>query len=340
MTGRWTLPSDPFYSQLGIVAVSMFFMITGYLFWGKLIKREGRIEWAALYIGRIFRIAPVYWIAVTGLVFIVFWRSGFELREPLWSAVGNIAHWYGLGLLIGHDFNGYENVWIIVAGVVWTLKYEWRFYLALLPAAPLAKRKIHLPATLIFLVVCILGCNFGTSDMWQYLTLFGVGMLTASLRHVGLKLRISDPIASVTAIAVLVTVFVLHPRGFGTQQALLLGVAFLLICNGATIFGLLTSTPAIRLGHVSYGIYLLQGFVFSLGFDNALVKPLVTGQVATFWMLTLLGMLALCATAALIFVTIERPMIGHGHRLGKQASTALKKWRGRVLAKANVAGWF
>jgi peptidoglycan/LPS O-acetylase OafA/YrhL len=47
----------------------MFFMITGYLFYSQLLKQKGRPNWKKLYIGRIFRIIPLYWFAVALVVF-------------------------------------------------------------------------------------------------------------------------------------------------------------------------------------------------------------------------------------------------------------------------------
>lgn len=325
-TGAWTLPADPFYAQLGSVAVSLFFMITGYLFWDKLVSREGRISWTAFYIGRVFRIAPIYWIACTGLVLVVFWRTDFELREPIAAAAGNVLRWYGLGFLPGRDFNGYVNVWVILAGVVWTLKYEWRFYLALLPASLFAKRRLHLPATAILLATAVACANFGGSDSWSFWTLFAAGMLTASLKHSGMRLSVPDSASSVAVLAVLAALFVGHPTAYSTAQALALAVVFLLVCNGTSLFGLLTSAPAVRLGHASYGIYLLQGFVFAIGYNNSLIRPLVTGHIGVFWLITIAGVLALCAVAGFLYMAVERPMIQNGRRIGFWAAAGMGSW--------------
>ncbi|WP_296651999.1 acyltransferase [Paraburkholderia sp.] len=337
-TGNWTLPADPFFAQLGSVAVSLFFMITGYLFWGKLVARQGHIDWAALYIGRVFRIGPVYWIAVTGMVATVFWRTGFELREPIGSLVNSVVHWYGFGFLIGHDFNGYRNVWIILAGVVWTLKYEWRFYLALFPASFLARRRLHLPAAFVLLGIAFARTIAVKSDSSEYWILFAVGAVCASLREAGIKPIPRDSVASTISAAVLIGLFIVHPAPYSVGQALALAIVFVLICNGATFFGLLTSNAATRLGHASYGIYLLQGFVFSIGFDNSVIKPLVTTNIAAFWAVTLAGMLALCTTSALIYAGFESPMIERGRRLGKRASQAIAESlgkRGEVRGEAH-----
>lgn len=38
----WDNPASSLYTQLGSINVSLFFMITGYLFWGKIISCQGR----------------------------------------------------------------------------------------------------------------------------------------------------------------------------------------------------------------------------------------------------------------------------------------------------------
>jgi peptidoglycan/LPS O-acetylase OafA/YrhL len=65
---------------LGPFGVSMFFMITGYLFYSQLLKGKGRPNWKKLYIGRVFRIIPLYWFAVALVVFGVAIHSNWRLN--------------------------------------------------------------------------------------------------------------------------------------------------------------------------------------------------------------------------------------------------------------------
>ncbi|EEX5507901.1 acyltransferase family protein, partial [Escherichia coli] len=55
-TGKWeTIYND--ISYIAQFAVSIFFMITAFLFWGKISKKED-VDWVNLYKDRLFRIAP------------------------------------------------------------------------------------------------------------------------------------------------------------------------------------------------------------------------------------------------------------------------------------------
>ena len=80
--GQWILPPSRFYSLIGQAGVALFFMITGYLFWGRMIAERGRPNWIKLYTGRIFRIGPLYLFALAVMLLIVFQRTGFTLHVP------------------------------------------------------------------------------------------------------------------------------------------------------------------------------------------------------------------------------------------------------------------
>ena len=54
----WEIPVRPLFAQLGPFAVTMFFFITGFLFWTKLMRAE-RIEHTSYWKARILRLGPV-----------------------------------------------------------------------------------------------------------------------------------------------------------------------------------------------------------------------------------------------------------------------------------------
>ncbi|HET9112638.1 MAG TPA: acyltransferase family protein, partial [Burkholderiales bacterium] len=136
LTGIWQLPPSYFYTQLGQSGVSLFFMITGYLFWGKAIRACGRFDWRALYLGRIFRIAPLYYLAVLLMLYAVFRQTHFMLLQPPLTLMRQIAPLALFGFKNPAPIiNTYPSPGLILAGVTWTLHYEWLFYLILLPAS-------------------------------------------------------------------------------------------------------------------------------------------------------------------------------------------------------------
>lgn len=154
----WTWVDPPqFYFVLGQIGVSLFFMITGYLFWGKLVDEGGRPDWLRLYVGRVFRIGPVYWFAVAVLLTIVFASTGLHLRVSLSALLVEIGRWLLIGINGGGgDVNGYAGTLMLLFGVTWTLSSEWKFYISLPLWAAIARRRTwHLPALSCLALFCV-----------------------------------------------------------------------------------------------------------------------------------------------------------------------------------------
>jgi peptidoglycan/LPS O-acetylase OafA/YrhL len=80
LTGDWALPPSRFYANLGQGGVSVFFMITGYLFWTQVLKAKGRLNLLKLYIGRTFRIVPLYLLLAFFVLLSVGFITGWHLN--------------------------------------------------------------------------------------------------------------------------------------------------------------------------------------------------------------------------------------------------------------------
>lgn len=60
-TGIWALPPSKLFGNLGQASVALFFMITGYLFFSKILRANGQaIDWTQIYISRVLRLTPLY----------------------------------------------------------------------------------------------------------------------------------------------------------------------------------------------------------------------------------------------------------------------------------------
>lgn len=104
-TGLWDAPASNLFNQLGQGSVALFFMITAFLFVGKLLDAKGKpIDWGRLYMSRVLRLAPLYLLAMLALtVAFSLIASGNSLFGALTSSasrrLGDLA--YGLYLLHG-----------------------------------------------------------------------------------------------------------------------------------------------------------------------------------------------------------------------------------------------
>jgi len=313
-TGQWLAPTAPFYDQLGNIAVAVFFMITGYLFWQKAADSNGHPDFGALYVNRVFRIAPVYLVAVGAMLVIVAARTGFTLHQPLVRLAIELAQWAALGVLGMPDINGYAAQYVL-AGVLWTLRFEWLFYLSLLLTARFATRLHGVALPVLAICGCFAASLVVPARTWFLIALFPIGMLVGAARRGKPEASNHQLVKSGAALACLAAVFVFWSTPFGPLQVILLGAFFWLMCSGATVFGLLRSRAAQRLGHISYSTYLLQGIVLTLALSVGPVRAIAQGS--GYWLVVLACALALALLSAASYVVIEKRGIAAGRRFVK-----------------------
>ena len=343
----WDAAASRFYTAIGPIGVSMFFMVTGFLFWSRMVKERGRPDWASLYIGRVFRIGPLYLVMLLAMLAYVAVASGGTLNVSWAALFGSIAAWAALGLLETWDVNGYSNTWLVTAGVTWTLRWEWCFYGGLVPTAFAARRPgWHLPFSLAVVTGSAAWATWAPAAEAVFVLLFGIGMACASARARGYKLRAPQAVSSAVALGLVAGCLalgpsaysVLHPSAHTASAALLLGGAFYLVAVAeSTLFGALVCRAAVRLGEVSYGIYLLQGLILALVLRTDVARTAAATSPALYWLLVLGALLLLLACALFAHVAIERPGILLGRvvadRFARRAWTA-RRPTGRNLDAA------
>ena len=234
--GLWEVPSSRFYALLGPFGVSLFFMITGFLFWGKLLRVQGRPPWLQIYTGRLFRIAPMYLFVVLVMIYIVFTRTGFQLNEPVSEAVNSVLQWLALGAINTQpNINGYPAT-SVLAGVTWTITYEWAFYVSLMVTAFFARGRQHLLFVFIALGISLTGKVLLHSDILGLSALFVTGVVIASLMHEKWILPISSTAASGLALVCLAMIFITSSSGYGTLTLIGLGLFLFCVHGGVPVW--------------------------------------------------------------------------------------------------------
>ncbi len=323
--GIWDAPRSHFYRMAGPLAVDIFFMITGYLFWAKAIKNRGRMDLLKLYVGRAFRIGPLYLFAICIMLAILAMRTDFRLHEPVRIVVAEIAQWLALGVISPSQVNAYQHTNYLTAGVTWTLHYEWLFYFSLALTSLLARfhnRFLLIGGGAYCVVLWSLSAvqpDSPQSIMLSAAALFLAGMICASLEAKNLLLASTSHAKSVALLGLIAFILLGSWLPYTAAPLFLACVAFYLLISGSTCFGLLTTRAALRLGNISYGIYLLQGLVLTTFLSFSRVRHAVVGSPLRFWLFALAGGVALMVFATATHVGIERP----GIRLGARISDAL-----------------
>ena len=257
ITGRWVMPPG-LYEYLGPVPVDFFFMITGFLFWSKAIYRRGRMDAIALWRNRIQRIAPMCLFTVLLMFAIAAVESQFRLRVPLGKLVPQILGCLSLGLFLPR-LNGVDLL-RVNAGVFWTLRFEWSFYIWL-PLAALCTTPRRLA------VLCARrGARYGLCRV-------GYGRHEVELVHIfspgndrgttGRRDRLARFFQSVpwtlAGIAVSAILAALCPERYGMQ--VLMFVVFAAIAYDSRLAAFLRWQSTKFLGTISYSIYVMHGIV-------------------------------------------------------------------------------
>lgn len=308
--GQWSVADNfglhwmYFAQNLGAIPVSLFFMITGFLFLNKLKQKE--INWKNLYIARIRRIMPLYLLSLLFVVYASFKAVGVE-NVAFWDGADWLFHWATFRY---QPLNGFVS-FIANAGVQWTLLYEWAFYFSL----PFIHTAMHqLPASnkKQWGVMALCGALFvwiitqtDTHHYWQFvLSAAAVSLsdvLLPFIRRYKKWLNVALPLL------LLATAFLFPP--YTPINRILVALLFLLLAGGYDFGGILRHRGMKMLGDMSYSIYLTHGvvlyIVFALGgwFDFQAHGLLV--YIATFPLIFALVLLLSCAT----YFGVERPFL-------------------------------
>lgn len=271
-TGNWEAPSFRLFHYFGQGAVSFFFMITSFLFFGRLLDKK-TIDWRHFWRSRWFRIAPLYYFS-TGFVFLItFLLTGFEIKTDASTFARSILDWLLFTIPGIPDINGLDKTYRIDAGVTWSLPYEWLFYLALPMIALMMRRKVPMVffvPSCIGLVAVVLLLRPGLGFLYPFIG----GMIAAwVVRKENLKEKLTGKWISVLIIAISIGLALNTKNAYKPIPVLLNTLLFTAIACGNTVFGILKWRISRQIGHISYSIYLLHGIVLFTFFTFVADRP-------------------------------------------------------------------
>ncbi|MCK9192714.1 MAG: acyltransferase [Nevskia sp.] len=325
-TGQWGGIQSYFYNHCGESAVVMFFMITAFLFISKLLDSRVRpVDWQRLYVSRVMRLVPLYLFAMAALFIYVAIASDFTLRVPAVTLLLDVGRWLGFSAFGEPDLNGVIRTSEILAGVTWSLPYEWAFYLAL----PLIGLMVGCRAPMRLIAFCAFSVaviTYGLKNQLAYLSFSGGLIAAFAVRSPKLCQALSGRGGSVLALVCIAATVLFLPSAYSRPALPLLAIAFVVIACGNNLFGMLVTPAARTLGKMGYSLYLLHGlllytvFHFVIGVD---VARTLTPELH--WLIALACVPILIGGCALTFRYIETP--------GIEASPRIEAW-----LKARLAG--
>lgn len=327
MTQRGVWALDPSAAKsLGAIAVSLFFMVTAFLFVGKLLdaRASGRpIAWDDFFDARLRRLVPMYLVAVGALVLACGVLSGWSLRVRPGELARQLGTWATFTFAGQPDVNGVADTTRILAGVTWSLTYEWLFYL-LLPLAAWALR-LRPPPWAMAVALCVpllILTSVWQPQLAQSKPFLG-GIVAALLVRVPAWRRIAaTPAASAVALLALVLALVDGDTGYADRPLCAATLAFCLIAAGTSLFGALTAPLSRSFGEPTYSMYLLQGLVLYLAFSWRLPAAGSTpiGPLA-YWGIVCGLTVVLTALTRLTYQLIELPAMSGRKSASRPSAT-------------------
>jgi len=303
-TGIWQITDVRFYRFLGGEAVILFFKTTSFLYWTKVIDSNGGIDMFRLYRSRLLRLAPLYLFSGLLVGIIALYNTNFEIAG-VGAFFRDIFYWLTLGLHTITSFNGYDII-PINAGIHWTLRYEWAFYLLLPLLALIPRNKYGKIASVLILSGVFLLPDRG------YWAIFLFGIIAAHIVHrypvVSWFKKVSW--SGMIPVLGLLLVYSINYKPYSYVQYLITLVVFLCFVYGNNLFGLLKIPAAKFLSTISYSVYLLHGIVlyFVLRIVNA-VEPVASLSPFVFWSVIFVAGVITIMISTVTYRFIEHPFI-------------------------------
>lgn len=313
-SGVWEAPSSNLLANLGQVGVSFFFMITGYLFFSKIIS--GDQDWTRLYVSRLLRLTPMFIVSLCLIFIIVGFKSGWRMQVSTEELFVSIMKWLPFTALGMPNINDVKDSFTINAAVTWTLVYEWFFYFSLPVISALIKRKVSIYMVMISAISLFVFILFFSKI---HIASFLFGLLAFLLN----KSKIVNGIAKAKVTPIIITaIMVFEMTYFKTTYAplplILCGITFIIIASGCDLYGILRLNITRKLGETTYSVYLLHGI-----FLYCLMTWIIPNNHTenTFIILVSTTAFLITFTSCLTFKLIETPFI----KLTKQTTTLVKE---------------
>jgi peptidoglycan/LPS O-acetylase OafA/YrhL len=307
-TGSWQMPSI-LYENLGKSSVCLFFMVSSFLFFSKIISTpDTQFDWSRFAISRVLRLTPLYFCAIAILVLEVAITSHWHSNTSIHAWITSILSWLGFTVFGQPDINQVPSTSLIIAGVTWSLVYEWIFYAALPLIALLSTRRVPLSALLISTAASLILYRIVHPNPLILMAFLGGIVAAVIVRWGKINGLLKSPWLAPIAVFLLYRSFTLHYNPWNLETLILLTIVFTVIAAGNSIFGLLQIPVSRKLGEISYGIYLFHGLILYATLQLTPIGRSAAIQTPSIYLVTILAVTVFTVFLSSIgFRLIEAP---------------------------------
>jgi peptidoglycan/LPS O-acetylase OafA/YrhL len=245
--------------------------------------------------------------------------SEFALKVRVSSLLITLAAWATGGLFKVAEING-QGLLFLNANVLWTLQYEWTFYLSLPLLALLFRRRTALMAALY--VAIVLAAALSHMDTARSFLLVGLPLLCGCITAAWLRNgRYVPPMNSLSSVATALCLLILSVIGFRSGIAtldivFLIWPLFSMIAAGCNPAGFLTWRSTTFLGKISYGVYMMHGIM--LCFIQHQWGDFEANYPIAFLGIFLVAIFFFTGWCQWVFRNIEEPYITNAPRIGEK----------------------
>ncbi|MFK7050306.1 acyltransferase [Flavobacterium davisii] len=313
----WEAPKSNLYNQLGQTSVSLFFMITSFLFVTKLLNSKNqKINWNIIFISRFFRLVPMYLVSIFPLVLIIFIISNWQLNVSPFHLIRELLEWITFTILESPIINNLSYTHIINAGVVWSLPYEWLFYFSLpLISILIFKKRTSFFYTAISLLFVLSFFKIHGLNIPHLLSFLGGIIPPFIIKYNTKKVNFNSSFFSLIILVCLGLILLFDTSNNYICKFLII-IVFNLIALGNNIFGILKNTTLKFLGDISYSTYLIHGIIifivmfFYYGLEEAEKMSPIKFYSIIFFITPIVVLISF-----LYYKIIEKPFIDYSKKI-------------------------
>lgn len=314
-------------AAMGEVGVLLFFMLTGHLFWSQI--KAGAFKAESFFYKRACRLVPAMFVMITCVMLLDWITNGMVLptKDQIIALIRN----YGFGF--GNVVNSIGNVNDVFSkdiylriNNIWTLRWEWLFYLVL-PLLATLKRFSLVTIFSLFVIVLFMQpfqIMTGTTDI-VFIAAFWLGGLSVELERIrettakALFARASSLIILCVGVGATLYYLLYAPLSRKNVRIPYLIVTvfpifFFFVANKWRANAFISWKPAQVLGKVSYSFYLwhLSVNFYVITFAN---KTLKNPQALTNFVLICTVMMFIALTISVFsFKYVEDYFLKKSHR--------------------------
>ena len=298
-----------FLRRIGNSGVDLFFVLSGYLIYGALIRRPKPLLPFARR--RIARIYPTFLVVFAVYVVLAYLQPA---TGKLPEGGGAQAIYLVQNLLL---LPGIFDIRPLIT-VAWSLSYEVFYYLTIpIVIALLGLRRWgRLPRVLFFLgasVAWFVTCYVVQGEHLR-LVMFLAGILLYEAVDAG-RGRATGALGLPALALATVAMAVVHARGYdGTWRFVALYACFFVLClscfaGGGTATRWFSWSPLRWWGNMSYSYYLVHGLALKVGFEGlARLDPPAADDSAVLWLYLVPMLAATLLAGGVLFVCVEKPL--------------------------------